>query len=417
MILTKNLLVMKGTFTILFSIFLTTSLFSQTPVDVITGANYANEVYYNFDNDTLKTVPRNSWDIAFTAEQYSVSVLANNGSDVMLYTWSKGTIDDWETVDTTGMAWKPMYNSIVDWEEGAFNRNATGHPDYGWGIYNTSHNIIGDSIFIIQLVNGTFKKFAIEEKNAGQNTWKFKYADLDGTNDTTITLDAKNYASKSFIHFSIENNVVVDQEPDERWQLIFTRYIATVMSMAYPVSGVLHNSGVKVQQVNGVSQSDFEDYDLAMFADTISQIGFDWKTYSSSGYEVATDIVYFVQDTESEDQSIWKMYFTAFGGSSNGTYSFVKEKLVATGINETFDNKVAVYPNPAREELNVIHDFNGETEISVYNISGQLVLHKLANENAGLNKSTLNIRELPSGVYNVKISSGNKSQSVKFIKE
>ena len=43
------------------------------PVDVATGESYANEVYYNFDNDILKTAPRSSWDIAFKTNQMTTN--------------------------------------------------------------------------------------------------------------------------------------------------------------------------------------------------------------------------------------------------------------------------------------------------------------------------------------------------------
>ena len=115
---------MKSIFTFLFLAIIIASAFSQTAEDVVTGEDYPDEVYYSLDNGTLKTAPRDSWDIAFKTNQMSVSVLANNGTGMMVYTWPNGAIDDWETVDTTGMAWTPMYNSIVDWETGAFNANA-----------------------------------------------------------------------------------------------------------------------------------------------------------------------------------------------------------------------------------------------------------------------------------------------------
>ena len=399
-----------------------TSAFSQTAVDVVTGEGYANDVFYNFDNDVLKSVPGNSWDIAFNASQMSVSVLANNGRQVMVYTWPKGAIGDWETVDTTGMAWTPMYNSVVDWEYGAFNANTEiGNDfDYGWGTYNmVSHNISGDSIFIIKLASGAFKKFAIQQKNAIQNVWTFKYADLDGKKDTTITIKANDYKTKSFIYYSIINNAVVDQEPTVRWQLLFTRFYDFI-PVPYRVAGVLSNGGVKVQQVNGVSQIDFVDYNLQMFTDTISQIGYDWKTFNMSsnppGYVVAPDVVYFVQDTKATDNSIWKLYFTGFD-YTNGTYSFVKEKLGTTGLNDISQHNLTVYPNPASLEINVIHDFSGATEITIYNISGQPVLKTQNIESTGLNRQTLNINALPTGMYSVLVRSGNEVKTVKFLKK
>lgn len=411
---------MKSIFTLLLLLLFSSSVFSQTAVDVVTGENYANEVYYNFNNDVLKTVPRNNWDIAFKTNQMSVSVLANNGAGVDIYTWPKGAIDNWSALDTTGMTWKPMYNSIVDWEMGAFNANTEpgNEFDYGWGKYNMiSHNITGDSIFIIKLANGAFKKFAVKQKNAIQNTWTFQYADLNGQNDTTITFDADNYKTKTFIHFSMASNTLIEQEPSERWQLLFTRYFD--YNIPYYVTGVLANSGVKIQQVGGVSQSDFVDYQTSMFSDTLSQLGSDWKSFSMATFQyvVAPDVVYFIQDTTGTDNSIWKLYFTGFSGSATGTYSFTKQKMGTTGVNTLTKKNLTVYPNPASQELNVIHDFSGNTEITIYNISGQPVYKAQYTESAGLNKQNLNVGALPAGMYSLQVRSGKEVKTVKFLKK
>ncbi|HSO88841.1 MAG TPA: T9SS type A sorting domain-containing protein, partial [Draconibacterium sp.] len=309
-----------------------------------------------------------------------------------------------------------------DWEYGAFNANTeSGNEfDYGWGKYNmTSHYITGDSIFIIQLASGNFKKFIIQQKKAVQNVWTFKYADLDGQNDTTITINAGDYKGKTFIHYSIANNMVVEQEPSERWQLLFTKYIDYEYNPPYNVSGVLANAGVKIQQVNGVSQSEFIGYQTTYFNDTLSQIGSDWKSFNMNTfqYEIANDIVYFVQDTAGTDKSIWKLYFTGFSGSGTGTYSFIKTKMITTGISNISERNLTVYPNPANQEINVIHDFSGDTEITVYNISGQPVLKSKNTESAGLNKNTLNIGALPAGLYSLHVRSGNEVKTVKFLKK
>ena len=43
-----------------------------------------------------------------------------------------------------------------------------------------------------------------------------------------LHLDAKNYKSKSFIHYSITNNEVVEQEPAERWQFCLQDISTTI---------------------------------------------------------------------------------------------------------------------------------------------------------------------------------------------
>jgi hypothetical protein len=326
-------------------------------------------------------------------------------------------------VDTTGMMWNPLYNSIEDWEMGAFNAgtDTSNVFDYGWGVYNmATHNIAGDSLFVVKLADGSFKKMAIVQKNSVQNQWTFKYADLDGQNDTTVTFDADDYSSRGFIHYSLKNKQFVEQESAERWQLLFTRYYD--YTIPYYVTGVLTNNGVSVQQVGGVSQADFKDFTPSLFNDTISQIGSDWKSFNMGTflYDIADDVVYFVQDTVGADKSVWKIYFTGFSGSGTGTYSFVKEKMILTGA-ETIENgargNVTVYPNPATSQINIIHDFSGKTEISIYSVSGQRVFSRSVVESIGLNKQIINVSGFTPGIYYALVRSGNRSVSSKFVKE
>ena len=158
---------MKKTLLFASTLLISLGLLAQQQKEVVTGAGYADDVYYSLENGTVTTVARNNWDIAFVTQQMSVSVLANNGSGVELYTYPEGDIDDWATVDTTGMDWTPMYNSIETWDMGAFNANTIPGDDfdYGWGRYNmTTHTIIGDSIFIIRTLADSIMKVAIVQK-------------------------------------------------------------------------------------------------------------------------------------------------------------------------------------------------------------------------------------------------------------
>ncbi len=395
-------------------------IIAQTTETVSIGASYANEVYYSFDNGSVKTEPRNTWDIAFTTEVYDVSILANNGNEIELYTYPDGDISNWgDNLDISGISsWEQMYNSVESWTGGAFTANSTGHPDYGWGIYNTvTHNITGDSIFIIKLASGDYKKLAIVEKNSVENQWTFKYANTDGTDEQTVNFDADDYSSLNFIHYSIENNAIVEQEADkDTWELLFTRYYDT--SIPYMVSGVLSKDYVYVQEIRktGLEQATCYDYDIELFSDNISTIGSDWKMYYFKGWEVADTVVYFVVDSTSVDKSIWKLYFTDFGGMSNGEYTFIQEKLTGSGIDDVNKAFSTVYPNPATNVVNLIYDIDGKCEVSIYNITGQLVYNEIINNNEYLNKLQINIENLQAGFYNITVRAGKKSSSAKFIK-
>lgn len=417
---------MKQIFTILLIAFAVTTASAQTEavsgateVTVVTGANYADEVYWGFGNKN-HTVARNTWDIAFTTTKMDISILANNGNSVMLFTYPKGAIADWATVDTTGMVWNPLYNSIENWETGAFvqNSNPANQFDYGWGVYNmSSHNIVGDSIYIIKVADNDFRKLAIVQKNSIQNQWSFKYAKLDGTDEKTVNFDADDYVDKKFIHYSIVNNDFVVQEPKATdWQLLFTRYYDT--TIPYYVTGVLAKQGVGVQEVRqpGLNQETFTAFDENGFTENIGTIGSDWKSFSMSTFSYVTvdTVVYFVR--ELPDGDVWKLYFTGFSGSSTGEYKFMHENLTTTGVRDVTKGFSSVYPNPVTSFVNVIHDIEGESLLSVYNMSGQLVYTENVFGNESLNKQVVNVQHLPNGIYNVVIKGANKISSSKFIK-
>ncbi|MEZ4906167.1 MAG: hypothetical protein R2771_00590 [Saprospiraceae bacterium] len=195
---------------------------------VTTGAGYADEVYYSLANGDVKTVARNTWDIAFTTTKFDVTVLINDGFDTRLYEYPGADIGDWEDItDTTGLSsWDQLHNSEETWFWGAFNANSSGDFDYGWGEYNiTTHNVEGNNIYIIILPDGTIKKIAIVQKNSIQNEWYFIYSDLDGGNFVEVSFDADDYTSYNFIHYSIVNQQFVEQEAaSSDWDLLFTKY-------------------------------------------------------------------------------------------------------------------------------------------------------------------------------------------------
>ena len=80
------------------------------------GAGYADEVFYSLENGVLKTSPRSSWDIAFSTDPMSSTILVNEGYGIELYTYPSGDQAAWDDVDTTGISdWPLMYNSDTSW--------------------------------------------------------------------------------------------------------------------------------------------------------------------------------------------------------------------------------------------------------------------------------------------------------------
>lgn len=286
------------------------------------GSGYADEVFYSLKNGVVKTSPRSSWDIAFSTDPMSSTILVNEGYGVELYTYPSGDQGDWDAVDTTGIAdWPIMYNSDTSWYYGAFDRNDTGHPDYGWGVYNTqTHDVVGDSIFVIRLSDGTVNKLFIEKRAAMTNSFSIKYGALDAAG-VTKEIACGAYTSKNFIYFSLSSGEVLDIEPETgAWDLLFTKYWDE--SIPYNVTGVLTNVEVETAEVRNI------DPELAIpsdgvFDDDISIIGSDWKSFDMGTftYVMEPDLCYFVKSGE----ETYKITFTSTDGSASGKIVFDKE--------------------------------------------------------------------------------------------
>lgn len=90
---------------------------------------------------------------------------------------------------------------------------------------------------------------------------------------------------------------------------------------------------------------------------------------------------------------------------------------VATSIQEQQNSgSFILYPNPANDELTLSFKENTslKSTISLMDVCGKVLLTK---ENTELDKITLNVQELASGIYFIKASSNGKSIVKKFVKE
>jgi len=288
------------------------------------GAGYADEVFYSLANGVVKTSARSSWDIAFSTDPMSSTILVNEGYGIELYTYPSGDLTAWDAVDTAGIAdWPLMYNSDTSWFYGAFDRNDLGHPDYGWGVYNTqSHDVMGDSLFVIRLADGTVNKLAIWKRAAMTNAFTIKYG-LISEAGVSKEISCGPYTDKNFIYFSFASGEVLDIEPEsDSWDLLFTKYWDE--SIPYNVTGVLTNVERETAELRN-ADPDLADPATAVFDDDISIIGSDWKEFDmgSFTYVVEENLCYLVKSGE----DIYKIIFTGTDGSVSGKIVFDIEKL------------------------------------------------------------------------------------------
>jgi hypothetical protein len=351
---------------------------AQTKDSISLGAGYAKQVYYSLQNGEQTTVDLSSWDLAFgTGAQGSV-IRFNGATGNLLYTYPKGDVDVWSTVDTVGLStWSNIYDSDTSWESSAFNKVTNNDFDLGWGVYSMiTHLVSGDSIYIAK-IGSKYKKFYIDRLQS--SVYYLVHADLDGSNEATTAIAKADFKGKNFGYYSFTSNKSLDLEPlANSWDLVFTKYLTELPGYgAYGVTGVLSNKGVGIalvddgSKINEVKSADF------VFGYKINTIGYDWKSYvfADNAYSIEDSSIYVIKDVNGKN---WNFELLAFEGSATGKVVF---QLMDQSVVGLFDTQVQtssmhVYPNPvdSGDEFKIDLGENAKVlSVEILNQNGQIV--------------------------------------------
>ena len=380
------------------------------------GAGYANDIYYSMENGEIASVDRSNWDIAFYSQTLSAGIIINEGKTLECTLYPNADTAGWDNVDTTGLStWPVLYNSPEMWEEGAFNRHSLSDFDYGWGVYNPiNHNVVGDSVYILTWADGSAKKLWIKRKISMQNIYEFAYADLDGSNLVTETINCNDYTDKNFVYYSMQTQEVLDREPAaDSWDFVCTKYVTLYNGTTpYPVTGVLMNIDVPANRFDMV-EPDFNDWSSEPFDSTKVSIGYDWKYFDMGaippGYVVEDSIAFFVSD---RNTNVYKLVFTAFDYMS-GKFVFEKSLISPAGLGKKVKTKqLTVYPNPAADFVSletaggIIPD-----AITILDLSGRTMISTRGTSPV----TRLDLSGIPGGMYLIRVTEGSEQYVHKLV--
>ncbi len=399
------------------------SSIAQYTDTVSVGAAYTQQTWYNIETKAKHSQPLNNWDLGFEISGFSASILFNNASGNILFAVPNVSASEsnFLSLDTNGIShWQKLYNSDTSWNLGAFNQNISADPfDLGWGIYNmNTHIITGDSLYVIKFADGSFKKLWIINLMGG--VYNFRFANLDGTDDTQASITKSNFIGKNFGYYSIQTKSSLDREQlNSDYNLIFTKYI-TFLPTPYSVTGVLLNKGVQAIKASGVDVNTVTP-DQYFYSDKINTIGYDWKKFDFTlGYVIEDSLAFFVKP---DSTSIYKIIFTGFGGSADGNFMFNSEKLNVTGVynnEQKHIGSLSIYPNPStNSDITLVYDVQSELtsiKISVHSLEGKQVLQENIATAKSLQKHTIAASQLSKGVYIVALEAGNQISYQKLIK-
>ena len=400
------------------------NLSAQTLDTISIGAGYTQQVWYKLETDVETKKSNLDWDLAFSTRIQRDAAINTNPFSTLYKAIAPASAWSTLTVDTLALV---AQNGIdTSWSVGTFNISGNNVFDYGWGGYNfVTHHVNGDSIYILKTVAGTWKKIIIDRLSY-DTTYTFRYADLNGANEVSASLNKNAFAGKNFGYYSITTNGKLDREPlNKNWDLVAGRYYGqtpdptTGVLVSYPLTGILHNDGVSVAKVvkKDAVGNNFKDLN---FISRINVIGYDWKTFdlATNQWKVADSTAYFVKTSIGQ---IYKLIFTKFGGSSTGNIIFTKELLKATSVQDVKNGTaaLAVYPNPASDgNITLVYDLGKNAQsvdIQLINITGQSVYAQKRIYTEGLEQLTLPSLNLNAGIYFAQIRWNGRVMTEKVI--
>jgi len=418
---------MKKLFTILAG-FLPFAICAQTPDSVFIGAGYANKVFYSMANGEVSQTANNNWHLAVATGSFSSAIRINGAFKTILFRYEAGDSSDWATLDTAGLAsltnWSLATDADSTYDPSAFETGATGHPNYGWGNYNSvTHDIVGDKLFVLKTGSGTFKKVWIQKKAAMSGIVTIRIADLDGANDNVVSVNITG-ADAHYKYVDVTTGTVIDNDAaTDSYDLVFqkhqfTRYtwLDDMLAGYNSTAGVVSNVGVKTAVARNIPASEADVNNYTLTDDNMIAIGgYEWKTLAGIDWLTEDSISYFIEDLNGDT---WQLWFTEFGGSADGKYVFNKRQVAFVSVEEENNviGKFNIFPNPAADFVNVVYTIenaNSNGTLSIMDLSGKQVYREVLPNAAGLNNHMINVNSLglSSGVYMVRMQIGN-SQSV-----
>ncbi|MEZ8002325.1 MAG: T9SS type A sorting domain-containing protein [Flavobacteriaceae bacterium] len=400
-----------------FAIATTLCTIAQETIDVSMGAGYTSEVYYKLDTQTAITFQADSWDVAFLRnDDFNLSVRVNDGIDIKVFEVAD-TAEQYGSVDVSNQNdWVELVNGNTNWEDGAFMQ---GSATFGFGEYNPATNHVeGTIVFVLQYDDGSYRKMIIEDYFGA---YTFKYATWGGStwsSDTTATVANTSNPDNRYNYYSLQNNQELIAEPSEdNWDFVFRKYTSFINppGQNYVVSGALHNPNVTVAQNQETSDADPNGLD---YLEEINTIGYDWKSFTGT-WNIDSDQKYYVKY---ENNTVYRMYFTDFGGSASGDLSFVLQDVTdLLGFESISENlSFGMYPNPSLDgDITIVFEnksiIAATNTIRIYAVNGAQVYKTTTLNNNGFFTQQLDLSFLDSGMYVLQFESGDTTISKKLI--
>lgn len=291
------------------------SPFDRGPIRDVTislGAEYETQTYFNLETGSVvKTNATTAWDLGFRSDAGGHHIVLN-GSTVMAAA-DAGAVAFEDVKAIAGAQW------WHDRPEGSWDSTAIGiwWKEEGDVAASLGHTYLIDRGYRPDGRRRGYVKMHV--LGASDQSYNMRFANLDGSNDHTVTIPRDTL--RTLTHFSFDNNgTVVEIEPrKDEWDFVMTRYTHVFYEpeyTPYAVTGVLLNRARTVAVLD--TTRTFDDITAATvgsytFTNDLDAVGYEWKWFDlngSSKYTVYSRFVYVVRRTT--DGVAFKLRFVDF---------------------------------------------------------------------------------------------------------
>ncbi|MCZ2336759.1 MAG: HmuY family protein [Chitinophagales bacterium] len=221
--------------------------------------------------------------------------------------------------------------------------NSGGWPDSTaigeWGNVNQLNVVSNQYVYLIDrgyTANGNvigYKKLQVIELT--NQTYKVRFANLDGSQEQTISLNKD--AAYNFLFLSFTQGIVEIEPPKAEWDLLFSQYATPVLQEStgiyedYSVNGILLNPYLVTATRcfdKPFSELQYSDIGLYSFSKKRDIIGYDWKVFDFelSTYIIVSNNCYMIKNVDGDYYKLRVISFTDNQGV-NGYTTFEVAKF------------------------------------------------------------------------------------------
>ncbi len=220
------------------------------------------------------------------------------------------------------------------------------------------------------------------------------------------------------IAYSVVDPTRVDASSNKYYRSVFVSYIDSPYNIGDALNGGTEEGYTDYQgdyyyNIENLQDIDDEDWgffhsmDEALFVNGISNtVNREYWFAFQADQMVGLNIGNGATQTAATENILWAV-------------KIVPESPVSIEENEVVNpmTNTRVYPNPATSVLNIEVNASQSSDmnIAVFNITGQKVMEKNVNINAGINTPSISTTDLSSGIYFVTVKANGFENTMKFI--